>query len=68
MPDLETLRDDAGQLASAFGSARNADAIRLSLLQGPLASIDCPENRDALRAMLEKRRVAAYAVGAFATG
>jgi len=56
------LRDDAGTLASAFGPVRNADAIRLSLLQGPLASADCPENSDALRAILEKRRVAAYAM------
>lgn len=55
------LRDDAGRLASAFGPARNTDAIRMSLLQGPLASTDCSENRDALRAILEKRRVAAYA-------
>ena len=55
------LRDDAGHLASAFGPVRNADAIRMSLLTGPLASADCPENSDALRAILEKRRVAAYA-------
>ena len=55
------LRDDAGKLATAFGPARNADALRLSLLQGALASMDCPESRDALRAMLDKRRVAAYA-------
>ncbi len=59
------LRDDAGRLASAFGPVRNADAIRISVLQGPLASADCPENCDALRAILEKRRVAAYAAGAF---
>ncbi len=56
-----TLRDEAGHLASAFGLVRNADAIRLSLLKGPLASPDCPVNGDALRAILEKRRVAAYA-------
>ncbi|MDP1701038.1 MAG: CYTH and CHAD domain-containing protein [Aestuariivirga sp.] len=56
------LRDNAGHLASAFGPVRNADAIRLSLLGGPLASTDCPETSGALRAILEKRRVAAYAV------
>jgi CHAD domain-containing protein len=55
------LRDDAGRLASAFGPVRNADAIRLSVLQGPLASADCPENSDALRGIMEKRRIAAYA-------
>jgi inorganic triphosphatase YgiF len=56
------LRDDAERLASAFGPVRNADAIRISVLQGPLASADCPGNCDALRAILEKRRVAAHAV------
>lgn len=62
LPDtaFAALRDDAGQLASAFGPARNADAIRLSVLQGPLASADCPENADALRGIMEKRRMAAY--------
>ena len=55
------LRDDAGRLASAFGPVRNADAIRISVLQGPLASADCPENSDALRGIMEKRRIAAYA-------
>ncbi len=55
------LRDAAGQLASAFGPVRNADAIRLSVLQGPLASADCPENSDVLRGIMEKRRIAAYA-------
>ncbi|HUQ38458.1 MAG TPA: CHAD domain-containing protein [Aestuariivirga sp.] len=55
------LRDDAGHLASAFGPVRNADAIRISVVQGPLASADCPENSDALRAVMEKRRIAAYA-------
>lgn len=54
------LRDDAGRLASAFGPVRNADAIRISVLQGPLASADCPENSDALRSIMEKRRIAAY--------
>lgn len=57
---FKALRDDAKNLASAFGPVRNADAIRQSLLQGPLASPDCPENGDVLRAILEKRRVAAY--------
>lgn len=64
LPDagFGALRDDAGQLASAFGPVRNADAIRMSLLGGPLASTDCSENSNGLRAILEKRRVAAYAV------
>lgn len=57
---FKVLRDDAGCLASALGPARNADAVRIAALKGPLASADCPENRDALRAVLEKRRVAAY--------
>lgn len=55
------LRDDAGRLASAFGPVRNADAIRISALQGPLASAECPQNSDALRGIMEKRRIAAYA-------
>lgn len=55
------LRDDAGRLASAFGSARNADAIRISVVEGPLASADCPENSDTLRSVMEKRRIAAHA-------
>ena len=54
------LRVDAGHLASAFGPVRNADAIRISVLQGPLASADCPGNSDVLRGMMEKRRIAAY--------
>ena len=57
---FEVLREDAGRLASAFGPVRNADAFRMSVLQGPLASADRPENCDALRDILEKRRVAAY--------
>ena len=57
---FEALREDAGRLASAFGPVRNADAFRISVLQGPLASADRPENCDALRAVLEKRRVSAY--------
>jgi inorganic triphosphatase YgiF len=57
---FEALRDDAGRLASAFGPVRNTDAFRISALQGPLASADCPENCDALRVILEKRRIAAY--------
>ena len=56
-----TLRDDAGRLASAFGPVRNADAIRISVLQGPLVSADCPENSDVLRGVMEKRRIAGYA-------
>lgn len=56
------LRDDAGRLASAFGPVRNADAFRMSVLQGPLASADRPENCDAFRTILEKRRTAAYAL------
>jgi triphosphatase len=56
-----TLRVDAGRLASAFGPVRNADAIRISVLQGPLASADCPGNSDVLRGVMEKRRIAAYA-------
>lgn len=55
------LRIEAGYLASAFGPARNADAIRISVLQGPLASADCPGNSDVLRGVMEKRRIAAYA-------
>ncbi len=64
LPDagFGALRDDAGRLASAFGPVRNADAIRLSVLEGPLASVDCPENSDALRDIMEKRRIAAYAL------
>lgn len=58
---FEALRDDAGRVASAFGPVRNADAFRMSVLQGPLASADRPENCDAMRAILEKQRVAAYA-------
>lgn len=58
--DFGALRDDAGRLASAFGPVRNADAIRLSVMQGPLASADCPENSDALRVAMEKRRIAGY--------
>jgi triphosphatase len=30
------------------------------MLQGPLASADCPENSDALRVTMERRRIAAY--------
>lgn len=62
LPDsaFEALRDDAGRLASAFGPVRNADAFRLSVLQGPLASADRPENCDAFRTILQKRRTAAY--------
>jgi CHAD domain-containing protein len=59
---FEALRVDAGRLAKAFGSVRNADAIRISVLQGPLASADCPGNADVLRGTMEKRRIAAYAV------
>lgn len=55
------LRDDAGRLASAFGPMRNADAIRISVLQGPMASADFPENSDTLRSVMEKRRIAAHA-------
>ncbi len=54
------LRNDAGDLASAFGPVRNADAFRIGALQGPLASTERPENCDAVRALLEKRRVEAY--------
>jgi triphosphatase len=56
-----TLRVDAGRLASAFGPVRNADAIRISVLEGPLASADCAGNSDVLRGIMEKRRIAAYA-------
>ena len=59
------LRDDAGLLASAFGPVRNADAIRISVLQGPLASADCPENSDALRGIMEKLHIAGYASARF---
>jgi triphosphatase len=59
------LRVDAGRLASAFGPVRNADAIRISVLQGPLASADRPENSDALRGTMEKRRIAAYVLARF---
>jgi triphosphatase len=63
LPDagFEALRVDAGRLAKAFGPVRNADAIRISVLQGPLASADCPGNSDVLRGTMEKRRIAAYA-------
>jgi inorganic triphosphatase YgiF len=57
---FEALRDDAGRLSSAFGPVRNADAFRMSVLHGPLASADRPENCDAIRVILEKQRVAAY--------
>ena len=57
---FKALRDDAGRLASAFGPMRNADAFRIAAQQGPLASADRPENCEALQAVLEKRRVAAY--------
>ncbi len=62
LPDaaFAALREDAARLASAFGPVRNADAFRTSMLQGPLASSDCPENRDAFRTIMEKRRAAAY--------
>ncbi|MGB9144162.1 MAG: CYTH and CHAD domain-containing protein [Aestuariivirga sp.] len=57
---FDVLREDAGRLASAFDPVRNADAFRMSVLQGPLASADRPENCDAVRDILEKQRVAAY--------
>jgi triphosphatase len=57
---FEALRDEAGRVASAFGPVRNVDAFRMSVLQGPLASADRPENFDAMRVILEKQRVAAY--------
>ncbi len=57
---FEALREEAGRLASAFGPVRNADAFRLSALQGPLASAACPEDCGALLALLEKRRVSAH--------
>ena len=59
---FKALRDDAGRLASVFGPVRNADAFRMSVLEGPLASADRPENCDAMRAALEKQRVAVYAL------
>jgi triphosphatase len=59
---FEALRDDTGRVASAFSPVRNADAFRMSVLQGPLASADRPENREAMWAILEKQRVAAYAL------
>jgi inorganic triphosphatase YgiF len=59
---FEALRDDAGRVASAFGPVRNADAFRMSVLQGPLAGADRPENCDVMRAILEKQRVAACAL------
>jgi triphosphatase len=58
---FETLRDDAGHQASIFGPARNADAFHISVLEGPLKSPDRPESSEALRAILEKKRIAAYA-------
>ena len=60
-PAFEALRDDAGHQASVFGPVRNTDAIRISVLEGPLASADRPENCEVLRGVMEKRRIAAYA-------
>ena len=59
---LEILCEDTRRLTSAFGPVRNADAVRISVLQGPLACAARPENCEALRVILEKRRIAAYAL------
>lgn len=57
---FKALREEAGRVASTFGPVRNVDAFRMSVLEGPLANADRPENCDAMRAILEKQRVAAY--------
>ena len=60
-PDFEALRDDAGHQASIFGPVRNTDAFYISVLEGPLESAKRPENSEALRLIMEKKRIAAYA-------
>lgn len=60
-PAFEALRDDAGHQASIFGPVRNTDAFYISVLEGPLESANRPESSVALRTVMEKKRIAAYA-------
>jgi inorganic triphosphatase YgiF len=59
--EFDLLREEAKQIASALGPARECDVFRETAQSGPLAHPDQPVNCNTLLAAIEKRRIAAYA-------
>jgi inorganic triphosphatase YgiF len=59
--EFALLREEAKQIASALGPARECDVFREMVEGGPLAHPDRPANCNTLLAAIEERRMAAYA-------
>ncbi len=59
--EFEAFRDEAKALASAFGPARDSDALRELIEQGPMGHFGERKDFAPLLDALEKRRAAAYA-------
>ncbi len=60
-PEFETFREEAKALASAFGPARDSDALRELIEHGPMGHFGERKDFAPLLDALEKRRAAAYA-------
>ncbi len=59
--EFESFREEAKALASAFGPARDSDALRELIEQGPMGHFGGRKDFAPLLDALEKRRAAAYA-------
>ena len=59
--EFEAFREEAKALASAFGPARDSDALRELIEQGPMGHFGGRKDFAPLLDALEKRRAAAYA-------
>jgi CHAD domain-containing protein len=59
--EFDLLREEAKQIASALGPARDCDVFRETVDGGPLAEPGGPVNCNTLLAFIEERRIAAYA-------
>jgi inorganic triphosphatase YgiF len=59
-PEFESFREEAKALASAFGPARDSDALRELIEQGPMGHFGGRKDFAPLLDALEKRRAAAY--------
>lgn len=60
--EFKIFRAEAKRIASALGPARNWDAFRELVEDGPLTLLARGESFEALLAMVEERRLAAYAI------
>jgi triphosphatase len=59
-PEFDAFRLEAKELASALGAARDSDALREMIEQGPLAHLGSAKDFGPLLDALEERRAAAY--------